>query len=637
MGQSTENPQPPEAILALLARLGHGPGLLAQLSRHDLGALRATCRDGRALLHGHLTQLELRYLDRRKLVPADTGEAPGAAAEAAQTSHWPALLARFPRCTSLTILVGPMPPGSSQRLARPDPGQRLLGPFAARPETTAHVTRLRLRLDNGLELPPPLSSLPLPASLPGRLASLFPALSDLLLDGEWVPPDTQAFYAALSQHLPGLRCLQLGSYGGVDHIRLLPPRLTQLRELTLGVRPTEGCCRIDGPQQDVSRGAAAALASFPQLRVLRLYQLSPADRCLPGILCDGLAPTLTCCEVAFLSRPFLRLTAAAAAAAPPPPPPPPPPPSNSSAGGSGSDNGSSSGSDCSGSGGGGRSGGSGGGGAPQARVWDVALDNLRCHNGGREVCAAAAAVVAAGLPVGRLEIRLGGVEISRSPLLRRCRQAVTEHLCLECDREAQALGEALRMLGPPKVLEMHGVRRAASLARLETLAADLMAPRLTRLEFFCCTGLTAGVLVATLAALPRCEALALSDYCSRIVGAAQYRQLVSELVALPDGAELRRRPLRVELVGLDCELVSDSDVSEGEEEGEGEGGEWEAAMLGGERLGAVEREVAWVVRRVMQRVRVTAVGGELNEALVRGGMAARVVVRFGQPFREIWL
>ncbi|GLC39692.1 hypothetical protein PLESTB_001854400 [Pleodorina starrii] len=630
MEQPSESPvgAPPaagESLLPLMDRLGPGWDIIAEkyISRRDLGSVRATCRKGRALVDGNLTELELRYLDRLQLVDPSPGEAPsetearGAAEEAAQTSHWPALLAHFPRCTSLRIRVGPFnectPRETYQRLAGLDLGEELLGPLADRPETTARIRRLRLQLDDSSGL---TSGLRLPPSIMPRLGAMFPALTELQLEGKVPPPDAHMFYSGLVQHLPRIQSLEMGSFEALSHVRLLAAGLTELRELTLGFETLDVQRRpFPFPPVQIrpalTPASAAVLASFPQLRVLRLRGLSPCCPSLRDVLSTGLAPTLECFEAIDRGTPYLQLTRAGASS------------SRSAQSSAGNDaattaSGSSGRLDF----GGGRAASS-----RDAQTWDtVRLDNDR-----KTVEAAAVACEDAELSAGRVVLQEAGPAVSWSGLLQhRRRQVVVEvgRLVLKHDCEAELLGEVLRRLGAPETLQLQDVRhRARLVAGLKAPVLEQMAPRLTRLEFLRCSSLTPAVLISTLAALPRCGEVKV-EHCARLVTQPQCRRMVRQLLALPAGEELQGRRLRLKIAGplqqgqgrpLDGdsgnEYTDEEEVVEAREKDE-------------RRLTAAEVAVSELVSRVVWRVRGAGLAAELNGELERGGVAARLEIQF---------
>ncbi|GLC46384.1 hypothetical protein PLESTM_001864700 [Pleodorina starrii] len=458
------------------------------LERRDLNALRRTCRGGRDLVDQHDPELNLRFwAPIRGLLDGWLQKLLGG---------WAARLERRQRCTCLRVEIC-----FETRLENEDQRRwrttcmlgRLLALFDAAPGTAENIRELHIRLSTGTGH----VAVDLSTTLPERLAARFPSLQDLGLMGTCVPADPQSFYSGIALHLPRLQRLQVCFLEGLNYLELLTDRLTQLRDLTLGNSRYSNV--------SVSPEEAKVLARFPNLRTLRLQQWQSCGR--PSqvhVLRFGLGEALEELEI---EGGGVRLTRVRMSE------------------------------DCSSSG------------QPrqqqqqqQIRSWDmVATERYSLES-------VIAAVTEAELPLTQLRVQKAelGLILSDS-LLRYLDVLKVDALRLKFDREVPQLGRALqRLTKPPKYLSVLQVQHRANMARLLYTCAPLLAPRLQRLEFHWCAGLTPANLVSLLVALPLCEEVVVRS-CERVHTGRQYMALVEGLLALPPEEELRSRPLHIHL------------------------------------------------------------------------------------------
>ncbi|GLC55352.1 hypothetical protein PLESTB_000975700 [Pleodorina starrii] len=178
----------------------------------------------------------------------------------------------------------------------------------------------------------------------------------------------------------------------------------------------------------------------------------------------------------------------------------------------------------------------------QIRIWDMDASDHRL------LVSVTVAATAAGLRLNQLRVQEAGLGLILSDsLLRYLDVLQVDTTRLSFDREVPMLGRALqRLIEPPKHLNVFQVQHRASMASLELTCAPLLAPRLQRLEFHWCAGLTPANLVSLLVALPMCEEVVVRS-CERLHTGRKYTALVEGLLALPQEAELRSRPLHIHL------------------------------------------------------------------------------------------
>nr|GLC44674.1 hypothetical protein PLESTM_001630500 [Pleodorina starrii] len=540
----------------------------------DLLALRLTCRDGRDVVDQDKPELHLRFRSETR----GRQKRPDKRLQKV-FGGWAARLRRRQRCTCLRVelcfelrFYSEWPVGLCERL---------LDLFDA---ASGNIRELHIDLSMNSE-----EALELPTTLPERLASKFPSLQDLRLVGKCAPPAPWSFYAGITLHLPRLQRLQICFIEGLNHMSLLAGSLTQLRDLTLSfAQPDEGWNVLWMSPRQVE-----VLARFPNLHTLRLQGVSATHPSLVHVLRFGLGEALEELEI---EGGGVRLTRARMSG------------------------------DCSSS---------SSSGQPQQRQkqirsWDMDVSDRR------RLVSVTAAVTGARLRLNRLRVQEAKLEhILGGPLVPYLNILKVDSLRLGYDREVPELGRALQQLTePPKFLTVSQVKHRPSMAILELRCAPLLARSLQRLDFYRCTGLTPANLVSLLVALPLCEEVEVCS-CERLHTGRKYKALVEGLLALPQEAELRSRPLHIHLdryhlrrrpresdegTDVDAEAVPVDNVAdvgrvsvlsylyndagafeddeeardgeeeeEEEEEGEGEGGEEEEAEDG---EGAEEAELS---------------------------------------------
>ncbi|GLC61540.1 hypothetical protein PLESTB_001767600 [Pleodorina starrii] len=495
-GVNPSGPEVPPNVFAALSTMFEWAHRIGRpLERSDLNALRLTCRDGRDLVDQHDLELHLRLSaptsEQRERLDGRLPEVLGG---------WAARLKRRQRCTCLRVEISFRTIGKwglpTQQQWRPaDLCDRLLSFVDAAPGTTENIRELHIRLltnsdDDVVELP---------TTLPERLAARFPSLQDLRLMGACTPADPWFFCSGIAAHLPRLQRLQICFIEGLYYIGELVGSLTQLRDLTLSF--TEHAHEVS-----MSQGEAEVLARFPNLRTLRLQGVPATNPSVRHVLRYGLGEALEELEI---EGGGVRLTRARMSG------------------------------DCSSS-----------SGQPQQQQqqigsWDMDVSD---HHLLKTVVAA---VTASGLPLNKLRVQKAepGFILSRS-MVRYLNILKVDAIRLSTDREVPKLGRALQQLTEsPKCLIVYQVQHRHRMASLGFTCAPLLAPSLQRLEFHSCAGLTPAHLVSLLVALPLCEEVVVRS-CEGVNTGREYMALVELLLALPQGAELRSRPLHIHLDGI---------------------------------------------------------------------------------------